>query len=160
MRKARLFLLIILLNIQLLEGLEKTIIGYWLTSESVVEVKSCGDQICAEIVHLLVVEGIEPKSVFDENNTNANLRTRSLIGINLLEGFNNKIDSDNSIKGGKIYNPRDGRFYKSKLKLLNNGNLKVEGCLLFFCDGEEWRPLTVTLIEDGSHSAEIKNRLQ
>ena len=83
-----------------------------------------------------------------------------LIGINLLEGFNNKIDSDNSIKGGKIYNPRDGRFYKSQLKLLNNGNLKVEGCLLFFCDGEEWRPLTVTLNEDGSHSAEIKNRLQ
>jgi len=160
MRKARLFLLIILLNIQLLEGLEKTIIGYWLTSESVVEVKSCGDQICAEIVHLLVEEGIDPKSVLDENNTNANLRTRSLIGINLLEGFNNKIDSDNSIKGGKIYNPRDGRFYKSKLKLLNNGNLKVEGCLLFFCDGEEWRPLTVTLNEDGSHSAEIKNRLQ
>ena len=65
-----------------------------------------------------------------------------------------------SIKGGKIYNPRDGRFYKSKLKLLNNGNLKVEGCLLFFCDGEEWRPLTVTLNEDGSYSAEIKNRLQ
>lgn len=160
MRKARLFLLIILLNIQLLEGLEKTIIGYWLTSESVVEVKSCGDQICAEIVHLLVEEGIDPKSVLDENNVNANLRSRSLIGINLLEGFNNKIDSDNSIKGGKIYNPRDGRFYKSKLKLLNNGNLKVEGCLLFFCDGEEWRPLTVTLNEDGSHSAEIKNRLQ
>ena len=160
MRKARLFLLIILLNIQLLEGLEKTIIGYWLTSESVVEVKSCGDQICAEIVHLLVEEGIDPKSVLDENNTNANLRTRSLIGINLLEGFNNKIDSNNSIKDGKIYNPRDGRFYKSKLKLLNNGNLKVEGCLLFFCDGEEWRPLTVTLNEDGSRSAEIKNRLQ
>ena len=160
MRKARLFLLIILLNIQLLEGLEKTIIGYWLTSESVVEVKSCGDQICAEIVHLLVEEGIDPKSVLDENNTNANLRTRSLIGINLLEGFNNKIDSNNSIKDGKIYNPRDGRFYKSKLKLLNNGNLKVEGCLLFFCDGEEWSPLTVTLNEDGSRSAEIKNRLQ
>ena len=160
MRKARLFLFIILLNIQLLEGLEKTIIGYWLTSESVVEVKSCGDQICAEIIHLLVEEGIDPKSVLDENNVNANLRSRLLIGINLLEGFKNKIDSDGSIRGGKIYNPRDGRFYKSKLKLLNNGNLKVEGCLLFFCDGEEWRPLTVTFNEDGSHSAEIKNRLQ
>ena len=160
MRKARLFLLIILLNIQLLEGLEKTIIGYWLTSESVVEVRSCGDKICAEIIHLLVEEGIDPKSVLDENNANANLRSRSLIGINLLKGFKNKIDSDGSIRGGKIYNPRDGRFYKSKLKLLNNGNLKVEGCLLFFCDGEEWRPLTVTLNEDGSHSAEIKNRLQ
>ena len=93
MRKARLFLLIILLNIQLLEGLEKTIIGYWLTSESVVEVKSYGDQICAEIVHLLVEEGIDPKSVLDENNVNANLRTRSLIGINLLEGFDTKINT-------------------------------------------------------------------
>ena len=160
MRKTRLFLFIILLNIQLLEGLEKTIIGYWLTSESVVEVKSCGDQICAEIIHLLVEEGIDPKSVLDENNVNVALRSRLLVGINLLEGFNTKIDSDNSLRGGKIYNPRDGRFYKSKLKLLNNGNLKVEGCLLLFCDGEEWRPLTVTLNEDGSYSAEIKNRLQ
>ena len=105
MRKARLFLLISLLNIQLLEGLEKTIIGYWLTSESAVEVRSYGDQICAEIIHLLVEEGIDPKTVLDENNVNANLRSRSLIGINLLEGFSNELDLDNSVKQNlKNYN--------------------------------------------------------
>jgi len=37
--------------------------------------------------------------------------------------------------------------------MLENGNLLVEGCLLFICDGEEWFPLEVTISPDGSRQA-------
>tara|TARA_Y100000590_G_scaffold214640_1_gene243342 strand:- start:200 stop:676 length:477 start_codon:yes stop_codon:yes gene_type:complete len=137
---------------------EKSLFGYWLTSESIVEIKECDKQLCANIVQLLVEEGVDPKSILDKNNADSALRSRPLIGVNLLNGFMPILDRNNSIKGGKIYNPRDGKFYKSKIKLLDNGYLRVEGCLLLFCDGEEWLPLIVTVNEDGTRSAVIKNK--
>jgi len=35
--------------------------------------------------------------------------------------------------------------------------MRVEGCILFICDGEDWQPLIVTLNPDGTHTAELKN---
>ena len=66
-------------------------------------------------------------------------------------------DSKNTLKGGRIYNPRDGKSYKSKLRLLDNGNLRVEGCVLFICGGDEWQPLTVKINLDGSRTVVLKN---
>jgi hypothetical protein len=42
--------------------------------------------------------------------------------------------------------------------MLENGNLFVEGCLLFICDGEEWLPLVVTINPDGSRQATPKSK--
>ncbi|MBT5542035.1 MAG: hypothetical protein HOK34_04320, partial [Gammaproteobacteria bacterium] len=42
-------------------------------------------------------------------------------------------------------------------KLLDNGNIEVEGCILFICDGEEWQPLLVTYNSDGTRNATLKN---
>ena len=78
-------------------------------------------------------------------------------GFNLFEGFKKDIDVNKSIKGGRIYSPKEGKFFKAKLSLLKNGDLKVEGCVLFICDGEEWKPLIVTINPDGSHTAVLKN---
>ena len=85
------------------------------------------------------------------------LQSRPLIGINVLEGFYGEFNSKNTLKGGRIYNPRDGKTYKSRLHLLDNGNLRVEGCVLFFCGGDEWQPLTVTIDLDGSRTVVLKN---
>ena len=63
-------------------------------------------------------------------------------------------------KGGKIYDPRSGNTYKSNLYLNDDGSLKVEGCLAFICDGEEWQPLIVTINEDGTKDAVLKNSPQ
>ena len=143
--------------IQQAQTAEESLLGYWLTSHSIVETKNCGGALCAEIVQLLVEEGVDPKSILDSKNMDPELQTRPMIGIDLLEGFNLELDAENSLKGGRIYNPRDGKSYKSKLRLLDSGNLRVEGCVLFICDGENWQPLTVTLNPDGSHTAVLKN---
>ena len=141
-------------------GAESLITGYWLTSDSIVQIEHCGKDLCAKIEHIFVSEDIDPESVLDTHNSNVEERSRPLIGINLLEGISNQFDSSNSFKGGTIYNPRDGKFYKAKLQLHDNGDLTVQGCVLFLCDGETWRPLSVTVNPDGSHSAVLKNIAQ
>ena len=62
-----------------------------------------------------------------------------------------------TVKGGKIYDPRSGRTYKSNLYFKPSGNLKVEGCLRSFCRGEEWQPLIIEIKDDGTMEAKIKN---
>ena len=138
---------------------EERVIGYWETSESIVEISECGDKLCGTIRSLLVEEGTNPESILDSNNIDIKLQSRPLVGVNILEGFNNKLDSNNKLKGGMIYNPRDGKVYKSKIYLLDDGNLRVEGCIFVICDGEEWKPLIDTLNSDDSYSVRLKNSL-
>ena len=40
--------------------------------------------------------------------------------------------------------------------LLQNGNLKVEGCLLRMCGHEEWKPVNVMFNDDGTRTATLK----
>ena len=144
-------------TIQQVQTAEESIVGYWLALDSIFEIKNCDGALCAEIVQIFVAEDVDPKSILDSNNMDPELQSRPLIGINIFEGFNGEFNSKNTLKGGRIYNPRDRKSYKSRLRLLDNGNLRVEGCVLFICDGDEWRPLTVTINPDGSHTAVLKN---
>ena len=143
--------------IQQVQTAEESILGYWLAPQSIFEIKNCDGALCAEIVQLLVEESVDPKSILDSKNMDPELQSRPLIGINILEGFYGEFNSKNILKGGRIYNPRDGKSYKSKLHRLDNGNLRVEGCVLFICDGDEWQPLTVITKPDGSHTVVLKN---
>mgnify|MGYP001421285566 FL=1 len=132
----------------------KTMEGYWLTSQSIVQVKNCDKNLCATIEHLFVDDGIDPKSIMDSNNKKRSLRDRPLIGINLLEEFPSNALGKKVLKDGKIYDPGRGRVFKSNLYLLEDGTLKVEGCLMGICDHEIWQPLVVTINEDGTRTAE------
>ena len=136
---------------------ENTIEGFWASSGAIIEVKVCQELICAEIVHVITEDGIDPSTVLDVNNREEELRDRPLIGINMFDGFRKEQLLNNSLDGGKIYDPRRGRFYDAELSLLESGNLLVEGCLLFICDGEEWLPLDVTVNPDGSRNATLRN---
>ena len=135
-----------------------TIEGYWLSSGSIIEVNICDEFICAEISHVFVSEETDPLTILDENNSIKELQERPLVGVNLFEGFKKELISNKVLKGGRIYNPSDGKSYKAKLTLLKNNNLEVQGCVLFVCDGEEWQPLIVTFNPDGSRQATLKSK--
>tara|TARA_B100000214_G_scaffold250074_1_gene183770 strand:+ start:14431 stop:14928 length:498 start_codon:yes stop_codon:yes gene_type:complete len=131
------------------------ILGYWLTTQSIVLVEKCNDELCATIEHIFVEEGVDPESILDTNNRDKSQRERSIKGINLISGF--KYASGlKEYKGGKIYDPGRGRVFKSNIYLLDNKNLKVEGCLMRLCGHEEWKPLIVTIDSDGSRNAVLK----
>ena len=131
------------------------ILGYWLTSQSIVLVEKCNDELCATIEHIFVEEGVDPESILDTNNRDKSQRERSIKGINLISGFKYASGSK-EYKGGKIYDPGRGRVFKSNIYLLDNKNLKVEGCLMRLCGHEEWKPLIVTIDSDGSRNAVLK----
>ena len=133
---------------------ENSMLGYWLTSESIVHVKKCEEKLCATIEHIFVDEGIDPETIKDENNRDKSLRNRSLIGINLLDDF--IYENSAELNNGRIYDPNRGRFFKSNLYLLETGELKVEGCLLRLCQHVLWQELEVSIDSDGNRAATLK----
>ena len=101
------------------------------------------------------VEEKDQKSITDTKNKDRSLRERSIVGINLVSGFK-YIEDVKELSGGRIYDPGRGRTFKSNIYLLENGNLKVEGCLLNVCGHEEWKPLNVTMNDDGTMNFELR----
>ena len=152
--KNLLFLVLLAVSSSTSSESNKTMEGFWLTSQSIVQVKNCDKNLCATIEQLFVDDGIDPKSIKDSNNKKRSLRDRPLIGINLLEEFPANLSGKKVLKNGKIYDPGRGRVFKSNLYLLEDGTLKVEGCLMGICDHEIWQPLVVTINEDGTRTAE------
>lgn len=150
------FLIIFSVNLSSEEG----IFGYWLTSGSIVKIETCNNSICGEIATVFAEEGVDPESILDENNKDKSKRERPIVGINILSDFSIEKSDQKIFKGGKIYDPRSGNTYKSNLYLNDDGTLKVEGCLAFICDGEEWQPLIVKINEDGTKEAILKNSPQ
>ena len=132
--------------------------GYWLTSQSIVHVAECEQGLCATIEHIFVDDGVNQELILDKNNKNKSLKKRSLLGVNLIEGFV-YLNEAKELSGGKIYDPGRGRSFKSNLYLLDNGNLKVEGCVMRMCGHEEWQPMTVTFGDDGTISAKLRKEL-
>ena len=99
---------------------------------------------------------MDPKQILDDQNKDKSLRSRPLVGVNILDNFLIKDGDQKTFKGGKIYDPRRGGAYKSSLYLSDDGILRVEGCLAFICNGEDWRPLDVITNEDGTREAVLR----
>ena len=135
---------------------ESDLFGYWLTPGSIVLIEKCDKHLCAKIETIFVEEDRDPKSILDDNNKNKSLRSRTIVGINVLSGFLIKDSEQREFKGGRIYDPRRGREFKAKIYLKEDRKLKVEGCLAFICDDEEWLPLVVTIKDDGTKEASLK----
>ena len=115
--------------------------GYWQTSQSIVHVKECNEELCAFIEEITIESIDDPMQILDSNNRNKSLRQRPMIGINLLQDFSYPNQNIKILRNGKIYDPGRGRVFKSNLYILDNGNLKVEGCFIRICGHEEWSRL-------------------
>ena len=150
------YLLALLFSFDSLLSKER-IFGYWLTPGSIVLIENCDNHVCAKIETIFVDDGRDPKLILDENNKDKALRSRAIVGISVLSGFLIKDVEQRDFRGGRIYDPRRGREFKSSLHLKEGGNLEVEGCLAFICDSEEWLPLVVTINDDGTKEASLKN---
>ena len=83
------------------------------------EVYRNGDAYNGKIVWLNEPNGPDGKPAVDRNNPDKTLRSRALIGLNMLSGL--KKDG-NGYGGGSIYDPGNGKTY--------NCSMKVEGDVL------------------------------
>ncbi len=129
-----LFMSLILMASSALGADGDQILGLWSTKgdNSKVEVFKCGENYCGKIVELKNPnfpaddkEGRAGQPKVDKNNPDPDLRTRPLLGLQLLEGF--IYSGGNVWKGGRIYDPNNGKLYKCKITLADPNRLEVRG---------------------------------
>lgn len=112
------------------------IAGRYLTADGsgVIQVGPCGASVCGRLVTILKSKPGAAKT--DVNNGDAALRQRPILGISILSGFTDK----GKDWRGQIYDPRNGKTYKSIVTREGDGTLNVKGCIAFFCQTQRWTP--------------------
>jgi uncharacterized protein (DUF2147 family) len=106
--------------------------GTWRTTNGklTVKVAYCGEpRICATIVAMRRPLDKEGKPKVDHENPNPALRSRPVIGLEIMSGM--KPDGANRWKG-TIYNADDGNSYAATARF-EDQTLNVKGCWLFVC---------------------------
>lgn len=64
------------------------------------------------------------KPKVDKFNTNAKLKTRPIMGLNILSGFKK---SGSTYEDGTIYDPKNGKSYSCKITPDGNNKLNIRG---------------------------------
>lgn len=118
----------------------ESIAGEWITTEAKARVLIIreGKEFVGKIVWLKEPEK-EGKPVLDDKNPDEKLRTRPVLGIEILRGFT--YDGDNEWSGGKVYDPESGNDYSGTLTLRDAGTLELRGYVLIplFGRTEVWK---------------------
>lgn len=117
---------------------ENAILGVWYNTEKTakVEILKKGSAFIGKIVWL---KDPNPggKPAVDKDNPDAKLKSRPLMGLNLLEGL--KYDS-RMWEDGTIYDPKTGKTYSCQVTLKSKDVLEVKGYIGFSLIGRtvEW----------------------
>ena len=103
------------------------VVGKWKLEDgsAIVEVYQQGDAYNGKIVWLANPTEADGSPAVDENNPDPKLRSRQLIGLNMLSGLKK---SGNEYSGGTIYDPGNGKTYNCSMQVEGN-TLKVRGSL-------------------------------
>lgn len=117
------------------------IAGVWTTPGCTarVAIEPCEAGLCGTVVWLWDPIDADGAPRRDEENSDRDLRARPLLGLPILSGF--RKGAGEVWQDGEIYNPEDGRTYSASLSL-HGDVLKLEGCVLIFCETQTWRRLT------------------
>jgi uncharacterized protein (DUF2147 family) len=109
--------------------------GRWITQEhdSIVEIGTCGTTVCGKVLRVLKMMP-NGKGPLDANNPDPAMRSRAVQGIMIFTGFTD----GGAHWNGRLYDPKSGKSYKSKLTRNPDGTLKVQGCIGFLCKAFTW----------------------
>lgn len=103
------------------------VVGKWKLDDgtAIVEIYKSGDAYNGKIVWLQEPTNEDGTPVLDDNNPDKSLRSRKLMGLNMLSGLK---PSGDEFSGGKIYDPGNGKTYNCSMKV-EGDVLKVRGSL-------------------------------
>ena len=102
--------------------------------KSIVEISRAADgSYTGKIVELL--NPSKPNPVCDKCKDDR--KNKPITGMEIIRGM--KADGANQWSGGTILKPDEGKVYKSKMQLLEDGKkLEVSGCIAFICKSQTW----------------------
>ena len=111
------------------------IVGVWWNEEktSKIEVEKKDGKYIGTIVYMIPEKyenGAPPK---DDENPDESLRSRSIVGIQILSNFDYNA-KDKEWKNGSIYDPKSGKTYDCYAWMENDNLLKLKG----FVAGIRW----------------------
>jgi len=115
------------------------ITGRWRTpgNGGEVEVYKCGAAVCGRLISSAHIQH-EPGAL-DAKNQDASQRSRKLKGLTFLTGFSG---GPTEWKGGKVYNPEDGKTYAGTITATDTNTLKLKGCVVApLCKTQTWTRL-------------------
>jgi uncharacterized protein (DUF2147 family) len=124
-----------------------SIVGSWNTEEhdAVIDIFKCGEKYCGRIRWIKEPNytaedknGKEGRPKVDDRNPNPKLRDRPLVGIEMMYDF--AYAGRNIWKGGRIYNPENGKTYSGIITLISNNTLHLRGFFIVSLLGRttEW----------------------
>jgi uncharacterized protein (DUF2147 family) len=108
----------------------EAVFGRWAQDRSILEVRPVEDGL--EMVIVAMVDpnyredeeiGVPGEPRVDVNNPDESLRSRTILGLNLVSGY----QYDDGTWQGQIYDPESGKLYSSKMKVGREGNLEMRG---------------------------------
>ena len=109
------------------------ILGIWKTEkdESKIEIFRCGEKICGKIIWLKNPlytdsrDGEVGTPILDHNNPDPALRSRPVLGLQILAGFT--AEGGNNWRNGTCYDPKSGNTYRGKIHLAAPDRLELRG---------------------------------
>lgn len=106
------------------------VLGRWITTDSkaAVNIYKYGNNFRAKVIWFddKSGSGKPMNSRTDEDNPDASLRNRKIIGMDILEGLSYNSQTKRW-ENGKIYDASSGRTWDAYLEIQNNGELRVRG---------------------------------
>ena len=124
---------------------EMNVYGVFINEDrtGIIEVEDCGDGTpCGTLIW--VTPYPDGSIVKDDKNPDPELAAQPLIGTSLFKEFE---AGKGKWKSGRIYNPEDGKTYRSSIKLSGHEYLEVKGCLGPICKTQYWNRLPVEVIK-------------
>lgn len=101
-------------------------LGTWMNEEKEArfEIFSCGTKLCGKITWLKEpLRNGKPKK--DDQNPDARLRSRPILGMVFMQGF--AYDGEQKWDDGTIYDPKSGKTYSCYMKVINKNKMEVKG---------------------------------
>jgi uncharacterized protein (DUF2147 family) len=111
-------------------------LGLWQAKDGAkIKIESCGQNLCGFIAQSSPShDPVTGQVVKDKNNADPAKRNRPLVGVQVLISMQ---PNGASKWSGQVYNDDNGRTYSGNLIELGPSIIKIEGCWLMICDGEE-----------------------
>ena len=118
---------IMLMMMPVAAAFAQDVIGKWKLEDgtAIVEVYKSGDSFNGKIVWLKNPTEADGTPAKDDNNPDKNLRSREVLGLNMLSDLKK---NGSEYTGGKIYDPGNGKTYNCSMKV-EGDVLKVRGSL-------------------------------
>jgi len=131
----------LLLSLLSLPALAADAAGRWRTiddetgqAKSIVEIQRSGDGVYSgKIVELFNPSRPDPTC----DKCSDDRKNQPVMGMEIIR--NMRASGTDTYSGGTILKPDEGKVYRSKMKLTENGErLEVSGCVLFICRSQTW----------------------